>query len=73
MKKLKKILLTGLRKLEIRKKWKGHLEKALKGSWVEVYGLDNDTLDEEVKENEVELRNLYELCWTNKNEYTFLE
>jgi hypothetical protein len=32
MKKLKKILLTGLRKLEIRKKLKGHLEKALKGS-----------------------------------------
>ena len=40
---------------------KGFL-KTVKGSWVEVQGSDNDTLDEEVKENEVELRNSYELC-----------
>ena len=39
----------------------GHLEKALKGSWVEVQGTEIDTLDEEVKESEVELRNFYEL------------
>ena len=39
----------------------GHLDKALKGSLVEVQGSDNDTLDEEVNESEHELRNLYEL------------
>ena len=46
---------------------KDMLKKALKGSWVEVQGTENDTLDEEVKESEVEFRNVYELCRTNTN------